>query len=260
MASGRGNLRGAKAMDQGDGEIAQGGQNLWGVAGAQAGAIFPKGDIAHIMAAILDAPMPAIELQQALGTGLGGSEGSDEIDHLGGRGAGFGHAPDELRHLCDKGPASSEIGVHFGTDLDGAHFDASPSAVNGLGLQIAGLRIGKVGHQVRVERGLIAFDGQDRLSSQGMHEAHEFGVGMERVGGTDPLPDGQRGQYHLGDRDLVGFLIHAHLPERFLAVMGTEGQQMRSGLLADSGAPHGLAIESQRLVGGSRRGGLDPPS
>jgi len=80
MASGRRDLGGAEAMDQGDGEIATGGHNLWGVAGPQAGTVFLEGDIAHIMGAIFDAPMPTIEVQQTLWTGLGGRKGGDEID------------------------------------------------------------------------------------------------------------------------------------------------------------------------------------
>ena len=115
------------------------------------------------MGAVLDAPVPAVEVQQALWTGLGRREGSDEIDYLGGDFAGFGHGAGELRNLFDKRPAGSEIGVHLGTHLDGAHLEASPSAVNRLSLQVARLRIGKIGGQVRVERRLIAFDGQDGL-------------------------------------------------------------------------------------------------
>lgn len=46
MVSGRGNLRGTGAMDQGDGQIGQGRQDLWGVASVQAGAVFLKADIA----------------------------------------------------------------------------------------------------------------------------------------------------------------------------------------------------------------------
>jgi hypothetical protein len=42
MASSRSDLRGAKAMDQGDGKIAEGGHHLWSMAGAQAGAVFPR--------------------------------------------------------------------------------------------------------------------------------------------------------------------------------------------------------------------------
>ena len=54
MSSGRGNLRGAEAMDQGDDEIAQGGEDLRGMASAQAVAIFAKVDIAHKMETILN--------------------------------------------------------------------------------------------------------------------------------------------------------------------------------------------------------------
>src|SRR2546425_11709216 len=82
MASSRRDVRRAEAVDQGDREIAEGGHHLWGIARAQAGAVLPKADIAHIMEAILYAPMPTIELQQALWTGLGRREGGDEIDHL----------------------------------------------------------------------------------------------------------------------------------------------------------------------------------
>ena len=71
MAAGRLDLAGAAAVDQGDGEIAQGGQNLGGVARSQAGAIFPKADITHIMGTVLDTPMAPIEREQVLRTGLG---------------------------------------------------------------------------------------------------------------------------------------------------------------------------------------------
>ena len=65
-----------------------------------------------------------------------------------------------------------------------------------------------------------------------MHEAQELGVGMQGIRGTDPLPDGQRWQHVLGDGNLVGFLVHAHLEERFLALMGHEGKPMGSRLFA----------------------------
>ena len=47
-------------MNEGDSQIAQGGHDLRGRAGAQTGSIFPKGDIAHIMQTIFDAPMPTV--------------------------------------------------------------------------------------------------------------------------------------------------------------------------------------------------------
>ena len=83
MSLGRCNLRGPKVVDQGDGEITESRQELWGVARAQAGAVFLEAHIAHIMGAVFNTPMPAVELQQARGTGFGWSEGSDQINHLG---------------------------------------------------------------------------------------------------------------------------------------------------------------------------------
>ena len=260
MAPRRGDLRGAEAMDQGDRQIAEGGQNLWGVAGVQAGAIFLEADIAHIMGAIFDAPMPTLEVQQAIGTGLGGREGGDKIDHLAGSFTRCGHRASELSDLRDKRPGRSQIGIHLVTSLDGAHLEASPSAVHRLRLQIACLRIGEIGRQVRIERGLVAFDSQDGLGLQLMHEAQELGVGVQGISRTHALPDGQCWQHLLGDRDLIGFLVHTYLPERFLTLMGNEGKPMGSNLFARSGSPHGLAIQRQRLVSGSRRAGLDPPS
>jgi hypothetical protein len=49
------------------------------------------------------------------------------------------------------------------------------------------------------------------------------------------LLDRQGRQHLLGDRDFVGLLVHAHLEERFLAVMGTERKPMGSGLIARPG-------------------------
>ena len=55
-------------------------------------------------------------------------------------------------------------------------------------------------------------------------------MGVQGISGTDPLADGQGRQHLLGDRDLIGFLVHAHLKEDFLAVMDTKGQQVWSFL------------------------------
>ena len=82
------------------------------------------------------------------------------------------------------------IGIHLVTSLDGAYLFASPSEINGLGLLIACQRIGKRGGQVLVKGRLIAFDGQNRLGPSDMHEAEKFAMGVQGIGGTDPLLDG----------------------------------------------------------------------
>ena len=53
-------LAGTGAMDRSDGEITQGCHDWWGVAGAQARAIFPKADIAHRVGAIFDTPVASV--------------------------------------------------------------------------------------------------------------------------------------------------------------------------------------------------------
>src|SRR5438309_10243 len=96
MAASGPNVRGAEAVDQGNREITEGGQNLGSIAGAQAGAIFSEGHIAHIMRTVFNGPMSTIELQQPLRASFGGREGSDEIDDFGGGFVGFGHGAGQL--------------------------------------------------------------------------------------------------------------------------------------------------------------------
>src|SRR5260370_2013740 len=145
MAPRRRDVRGAEAMDQGDRQIAEGGQNLWGEAFAQAGAIFLEADLAHIMGSIFDAPMPTTLVQQAIWTGLGGREDGDKIDHLAGSLARFGHRASELSDLRDKRPRRSQIGMHLGTDLAGAPLEASPSSPSRLRFPLSSLPLVAIG-------------------------------------------------------------------------------------------------------------------
>jgi hypothetical protein len=50
-------------MNKSNDQIAQGGQNLWRIAGAKAGAIFQKGDITHVMRPIFNAPVSAHQFE-----------------------------------------------------------------------------------------------------------------------------------------------------------------------------------------------------
>ena len=68
-------------MNEGDGHIAQGGHALRSRASMQAGSIFAKADIAHVMRSILNAPMTTHQIEEASRTGLNGGQVSDEEDH-----------------------------------------------------------------------------------------------------------------------------------------------------------------------------------
>ena len=111
-------------MDQADRHMAPGGQAPEILAGAPAGAVLPKGDIAHSLGTVLPTPMPPLALQPALGTGLAGSQSGQGIHALAGGGAGCGHRAGELRDLRDEGPTGSQLSLHRGPALDGADGEA----------------------------------------------------------------------------------------------------------------------------------------
>src|SRR5947207_2000618 len=112
VASRSGDLRGACAMNEGDGQIAQRGHDLRSRAGAQAGPVFTKGDIAHIMHTMLNAPMTPRQIEEAAWTGLDGSEVGDEIDHLLGGLARFAHG-DRARQASDLRSEERRVGKEW---------------------------------------------------------------------------------------------------------------------------------------------------
>ncbi len=84
-----------------------------------------------------------------------------------------------------------------------------------------------------------------------MQHLHQGGMGMERVGRTDPLGQGETGEERFGERDLVGFLIDPDLQYRLLAVMGAKGQQLGascSPLLAPRSVLPSKAMASSGLA------------
>src|SRR2546425_4006103 len=99
---------------------------------AQARALFAKGDIAHIMETVLDAPMASRQIEETARTGLNGRQVSDEVNHLLGGLAGLAHSDRacQASHLTDQRPVGSQIVVHAATDLDRADFGAPTMAIN----------------------------------------------------------------------------------------------------------------------------------
>src|SRR5258708_38511665 len=75
------------------------------------------------------------------------------------------------------------------------------------------------------------------------------------------LSDGQGRQYRLGDRDLIGFLVHAHLPERFLAVMGTRSASRWGAVCSPNLAPRPVfPTRCSRFFACNEVHSLNPPS
>lgn len=94
-----GNGRFARAADEGEGEIAQGGQDLGGLATAQAGVILAEGDIADVVALVLATPVGTNKVQQPVGRGRRGGQAGDEVDDLPRGGLLGAHGACELPHL-----------------------------------------------------------------------------------------------------------------------------------------------------------------
>jgi hypothetical protein len=72
-------------------------------------------------------------------------------------------------------------------------------------------------------------------------------LGMQGIGSAHPTKQGQAREQSLSDRDLIRLLGDLDLQERFLTLMGTEGEQMRRMLSGSSRATHGFAIQSNRI-------------
>src|SRR5438270_3904723 len=132
VASRSSNLGGAEAMNEGDGQIAQGGHDLRNRASTQTGAVFPKGNVAHVMQAVLNTPMTTHQVEEASRAGLNLSEVGDKVDRLLGGLAGLAQrdAARQASHLTHQRPGRSQIVVHATTDLDGAGLDASTMQID----------------------------------------------------------------------------------------------------------------------------------
>ena len=87
-----------------------------------------------------------------------------------------------------------------------------------------------------------AFDGQHTRPKARMNHLHEVGVSMQGISRGDARAPRLARQDRFGDGDLVGFLRNAHLEQRFLTGMGTEGQQMRR--LVREGTESGPGIDA----------------
>jgi hypothetical protein len=81
-----------------------------------------------------------------------------------------------------------------------------------------------------------------------MDRAVKVDLGMQGIGSTDPAKQRQARKQGLGDGDLSGFLGDLDVQHRLVALMGTEGEQMRRMVLGCPSATHRLAIKRERII------------
>jgi len=107
---------------QSDGEIAAGGEDLGGGAGADWGAVLVEGDVSNIVDLVFDAPMAARERQQGRGVRLSSGEAGDGVGDFGLRLAGgLADAPSlDPQDLPNMGPGPADgPGVAYARILGG---------------------------------------------------------------------------------------------------------------------------------------------
>src|SRR5260221_14694975 len=101
------------------------------------------------MQSILDVPMAAVYLEEPVGRRLLRRQVGDEVEDFVGGLPLAGDGAHHLSYLLQMRTAETEIGSQLCTDLDLAHFDATPSSLRRRGLHILSERVGEIGLQVR---------------------------------------------------------------------------------------------------------------
>lgn len=89
----------------------------------------------------------------------------------------FGTSAPQLGNMSDPRPAGVKIGTHLRTDLDRAPFNSPALAIYRLRLLELSMRIGKVGSQIDLEGGFVAFDHKERICLLRTQELEDAGGG-----------------------------------------------------------------------------------
>ena len=109
-----------------------------------------------------------------------------------------------------------------------------------------------------VEGRLVLFDREHGLAAQGVDPLQKVGLGVHGIGRGHAPSQQQTRKQGLRHRDLIGFLGHEDLQQDLLALIGLEGEQMRSGVPCGNGPAHGLAVQGNGVVIRGEQGGTYP--
>lgn len=134
-AQGGGHVREAGQTAEGDGEVVQAGHDRWTVADTDTRAVLAEGHVADIMGAVLDAPVAAVELQQAVRVSLLRRQTGHEEDGLVALLTGFelGDFAFDATDLGDIGEV--DIIVEGGGGQQAALLQAPVALIDGLGAE-----------------------------------------------------------------------------------------------------------------------------
>ncbi len=150
-------------MNKSNSQVATGSQNLRRVACAEAGAVFGKGDITHIVQAIFNAKVATAQFQQMLRCRLSRWQNTDEVNDFNGGFSLFGASTGQFGDMSDSRPIDLQIGTEFLTHSDHAVLYTTTMAIQGFGLLELGMRISEIGSQIGLQRRFVAFDHEERI-------------------------------------------------------------------------------------------------
>ncbi len=122
----------AEPAQEADGKVAQRRHDGGPVTRAHLTAVLVEGHVAHIVGAVLNRPVVAVELEEPLGVGVLGGERGDAVDdvELGFSGFEFCSLAFDAEDLCGVGEV--QVGVQGGGGPDAADFEAPVSFLTGF--------------------------------------------------------------------------------------------------------------------------------
>ncbi len=145
-------------MNEGNGKIAASSQDLRSMPRANVRTVFGKGHITHRVEAIFDPPMSTAQRQEGVWPIRFRWQNGDEEDHLDRRLSLFRAGTSELGNMGNARPISLQISTKLLTHLDHTMLDAPTMPIKGLSMLKLGMRISKIGSQIGLQRGFVAFD------------------------------------------------------------------------------------------------------
>ncbi len=183
-ASLTGNSRNAQTIHSAQKSALQPSENGGSRTGTCLTAIFPKGDIASPMQALLDTPMPSDEQEQVVGRNVGRLPIPDPLDGLLTDFSGFEQrgGPRQAKDVRDACPRVGEPLSEFGVPSDVPMFEAAMSRVPRLGLRPlpSPRRVREIG----ATRRLMVFGHQDRPAAKALDGRTQLGVRRHGVKGA----------------------------------------------------------------------------
>ena len=187
-ASLTGNSRNAQTIHEAQKSALQPSEHGGSCTGTSLPAIFPKGDIASPMQALLDTPMPSDEQEQVVGRNVGRLPIPDPLDGLLTDFSGFEQrgGPRQAKDVRDACPRVGEPLSEFGVPSDVPMFEAAMSRVPRLGLRPlpSPRRVREKVREIGATRRLRLFGHQERPAAKALDGRTQLGGRRHGVKGA----------------------------------------------------------------------------